>query len=80
MAEGLKLEEERTRLLICQLREEVEKNRRENGAIRHQNDSIAEKCFKTQSYIRGLLREEASLNESLSKVEDENVKLDAGIS
>jgi predicted nuclease with TOPRIM domain len=65
---------------IGQLREEVEKNRRENGAIRCQNDAINEKCFKTQSYIRGLLREEANLNEALSKVEDENAKLDSGIS
>ena len=47
--------------------------------VRCQSDSINEKCFKTQSYIRGLQREEGSLNESLSKVEDENAKLDCGI-
>lgn len=41
---------------------------------------IGEKCFKTQSYIRRLLREEANLNESLVRIEDENTKLDSGIS
>lgn len=78
-ADSLKIEEERTRVQIGQLREEVDKNRKENGAIRNQNNSINEKCFKTQSYIRGLLREESSLNESLTRVEDENSKLDTGI-
>lgn len=62
LSEALKLEEERARLQVAQLREEVEKNRRENGTVRGQNDSVNEKCFKTQSYIRGLLREEANLN------------------
>ena len=79
-ADGLKLEEERVRVQVGQLREELDKNRKENSIIRCQNDSISEKCFKTQSYIRGLLREEGSLNESLSRVEDENLKLDSDIS
>lgn len=78
--EVLRVEEERSRIQIGQLREEVEKIRRENGAVRTQNDLINEKCFKTQSYIRGLLREEANLNESLVRIEDENAKLDNGIS
>ena len=78
-SDSFKLEEERTRVQICQLREELDKNRKENSVIRCQNDSINEKCFKTQSYIRGLLREEGSLNESLSRVEDENGKLETGI-
>ncbi len=64
----LRLEEERTRVQIGQLREEVEKTRKENGAVRCQNDMLNEKSFKTQSYIRSLLREEANLNEALSRV------------
>lgn len=77
--EALKAEEERLRLQTGQLREEVDKNRKENGAVRTQTDSINEKCFKTQSYIRGLVREEANLNEGLSRIEDENAKLDSGV-
>ena len=79
-SDSLKIEEDRSRVQISQLREEVDKNRKENGVVRCQNDSINQKCFKTQSYIRGLLREEGSLNESLSRVQDENTKLDCGIS
>ncbi len=74
------MEEERTRLQIAQIREEVEKGKKENAMVRTQSESINEKCYKTQSYIRSLLREESNLNESLSKIEDENNKLDSGIS
>jgi predicted nuclease with TOPRIM domain len=74
------MEEERTRLQIAQIREEVEKGKKENAMVRNQSESINEKCYKTQSYIRSLLREESNLNESLSKIEDENNKLDSGIS
>lgn len=41
LGEVLKVEEERSRVQIGQLREEVEKNRRENGAVRTQNDLIS---------------------------------------
>lgn len=54
--EVLKAEEDRLRFGIIQLREEVDKNRKDNLAIRNQTESINEKCFKTQSYIRGLAR------------------------
>jgi predicted nuclease with TOPRIM domain len=74
------MEEERTRLQLGQLREEVEKGRRETAAVRSQADSVSEKSYKTQSYIRSLMREETNLNETLSRVEDENGKLDASIS
>lgn len=40
---------------------------------------LNEKSFKTQSYIRSLLREEANLNEALSRVEDQNGKIEGGI-
>lgn len=53
-----------------QLREEVEKGRRENATVRSQAESVSEKCYKTQGYIRALMREETNLNESLSRVED----------
>jgi predicted nuclease with TOPRIM domain len=74
------MEEERTRLQLGQLREEVEKGRRETAAVRSQADSVSQKSYKTQSYIRSLMREETNLNETLSRVEDENGKLDASIS
>jgi predicted nuclease with TOPRIM domain len=48
--------------------------------VRIQTESINEKCYKTQSYIRSLMREETNLNENLSKIEDENNKLDSSIS
>jgi predicted nuclease with TOPRIM domain len=74
------MEEERTRLQLTQIREEVEKGKRENGIIRTQTESVNEKCYKTQSYIRSLMREETNLNENLSRVEDENNKIDSNIS
>lgn len=74
------MEEERTRLQIAQIKEEVEKGRRENGLIKTQADTVNEKCYKTQGYIRSLMREETNLNESLSRIEDENNKLDTSTS
>jgi hypothetical protein len=50
------MEEERTRLQLTQIKEEVEKGKRENGIIRTQTESLNEKCYKTQSYIRSLMR------------------------
>jgi hypothetical protein len=55
---------------IAIMREEVERGRKEAVMIRAQADSLADKCHKTQTYIRTLLREENSLNESLARVED----------
>ena len=49
-------------------------------STRTQIDSINEKCYKTQGYIRSLLREETNLNENLSRVEDENGQLESNIS
>jgi hypothetical protein len=57
LAEVRKIEEERSRLQIAQMKEEVEKGRRENSLIRSQTDALNEKSYKTQSYIRGLLIE-----------------------
>lgn len=57
LGEVRKMEEERTRLQIAQVREEVEKGRREAALIRNQTDSINEKSHKTQTYIRNLKRE-----------------------
>lgn len=68
LADARKVEEERTRLQLAQVREEVEKGRRENASIRGQADSVTEKAYKTQSYIRSLLREETNLNETLSRL------------
>jgi hypothetical protein len=51
------MEQERTRLQAAQVREEVEKGKRENQLIRTQAESVNEKYYKTQSYIRSLLRE-----------------------
>ncbi len=73
------MEEERTRLQIAQVKEEVVKGKREITMIRGQTQSISQKCHKTQNYLRSLLREQTSLNEGLSKVEDENTYLDASI-
>ena len=68
LAEVRKMEEERTRLQIAQIKEEAEKGRRENGLVKNQNDTVNEKCYKTQGYIRSLMREETNLNESLSRI------------
>ena len=57
LGEVRKMEEERTRLQIAQVREEVEKGRREVALIRNQTDSTNEKSHKTQTYIRNLKRE-----------------------
>lgn len=61
LADVRAMEQERTRLQTAQVREEVEKSRRENQLIRSQIDTISEKSHKTQSYIRSLLREETNL-------------------
>lgn len=45
--------------------------------VRAQVESLTDKCHKTQTYIRGLLREESSLNENLLRVEEENNKIDS---
>lgn len=42
-------------------------------------ETVKDKCYKTQSYIRNLLREETALNENLTKIEDENNYLDGQI-
>ena len=68
LAEVRKMEEERTRLQIAQIKEEAEKGRRENGLVKNKNDTVNEKCYKTQGYIRSLMREETNLNESLSRI------------
>lgn len=75
-----RMEEERIKLQILQLREEVERQKKENSNIKKVTESNSEKCHKTQSYIRNLLREEGNLNESLTRVEDENNSLDSSIS
>lgn len=62
------MEEQRTRLQIVQIKEEVEKGKRENGLIKSQADTVNEKCYKTQGYIRSLMREEINLNENLSMI------------
>lgn len=41
----------------AQLKEEVEKGKREILLIKDQSNLINEKCYKTQSYIRNLMRE-----------------------
>ncbi len=64
---------------IAVMREEVERGKKETAMVQVQANSIADKCHKTQTYIRGLLREESSLNESLIRVQEENSKLDAAI-
>ena len=72
-----KLEEERTRLLIGQVREEVERGRRNNGLIREENEGLREKTYKSQAYLRSLGREANCLNESLTRIEDENTQIEA---
>lgn len=74
------VEQERSRLQIGQVREEVEKGKREIGLLRSHAEDLTERAHKTQSYLRSLMREETNLNEALSKVEDENAALDANIS
>lgn len=63
------MEQERTRLQAGQVREEVEKGRRENALLRQHADDLRERTHKTQSYLRSLMREESNLTESLSQVE-----------
>ena len=48
--------------------------------VRTQTQTINEKCYKTQSYIRSLTREQSNLSENLSRIQDENNKLDTRIS
>ena len=60
-------------------REELERQRRENSNITKSIETIKDKCYKTQSYIRNLIREETALNENLTKIEDENNYLDGHI-
>ena len=60
-------------------REELERQRKENANITKSVETVKEKCYKTQSYIRNLLREESTLNESLTKIEDENNYIDSHI-
>ena len=57
----------------------MEKQRKENNLTKAQSLDLAEKTNKTQSYIRNLIREEIGLNESLSKIEDENNAFDRSL-
>jgi chromosome segregation ATPase len=74
------MEGERTRLQAGQVREEVERGRKENGLLRDHLSDLSERTLKTQSYLRSLMREESNLTETLSQLEDENAGLDASIS
>ena len=65
--------------MIGQVREELNKGRREGSLAREQTDNLKEKTLKTHSYLRSLLREEGNLNENLALVEDENSRLTANI-
>ena len=73
------MEEERAKCQITLAREELERQRRENSNVTKSIETVKDKCYKTQSYIRNLLREEAALNENLTKIEDENNYLDGHI-
>ena len=73
------MEEERAKSQIILAREEFERQRRENANVSKSVETVKDKCYKTQSYIRNLLREEAALNENLTKIEDENNYLDGHI-
>lgn len=79
-SEAKRGEEERFRQLVGQVREELNKGKREGSLAREQTDSFKEKTLKTHSYLRNLLREEGNLNENLALVEDENSRLTASIS
>jgi len=46
---------------------------------RLQTENVNDKCHKTQSYIRNLVREETHLNENLSTVEDENKNIEKNL-
>jgi predicted nuclease with TOPRIM domain len=73
------MEEERSKCQITLAREDNDRQRRENVNVTKSIETVKDKCYKTQSYIRNLLREEAALNENLTKIEDENNYLDGHI-
>jgi hypothetical protein len=55
------IEQERTRLQAGQVREEVEKGKRENVLLRNHAEDLSERTHKTQNYLRSLMREETNL-------------------
>ena len=73
------MEEERGKCQITLAREDNDRQRRQNVNVTKSIETVKDKCYKTQSYIRNLLREEAALNENLTKIEDENNYLDGHI-
>ena len=61
------MEAERSTSQITLAKEELERQRRENSNINKSLETVKDKCYKTQSYIRNLVREESTLNENLAK-------------
>ena len=58
------------------MKDELEKQKKDLAHVKKTSDSISDKIYKTQNYLRNLTREEVNTGEQLTRLEDDNNYLD----
>ena len=58
------------------MKDELDKQKKDLAHVKKTSDSINDKIYKTQNYIRNLAREETTTGEQLTRMEDDNNYLD----